>query len=170
MPVSTNWEQHPPFNPTTTPFTPAPHVPLFRTRSLRGSDHRPHPPLQHFSSAIPNFSNPPYIATSISAEDEYAGQQPDEGYVIERFDEMGEVEKGTNNDSMLYSATYEPMENYSSHEYDFSQKAEYLPFNNYNSDEFEECYSETHFTQPSDHDLVHQLPRHPPKPSKNGYT
>lgn len=80
---------------------------------------------------------------------------------------MGEVEKGTNDDSMLNSATYEPMENYNSHEYDFSQTAEYLPFNNYDSDEFEECYSETPFTQPSDHDLV---PRHPPKPSKNGYT
>jgi len=166
MPTSTSWEQHPPF---TTSFIPTPHAPLLRNRSLNESHCKPHPPLQRFSSAIPYFSHPPYTATNRSAEEDYAGQQPG---VIERFDKMGEVENGSKSDSVLNGVIYEPKENYSSREYNLLQKAEYLPSNNYDSDQYEAVrgwYSETHFTQPSYHDLTHQLPSHPPKPCKNGY-
>ena len=158
-PLPTNWEHRQIRSPLT-------HEKTFSrsTRTPRSSHdrcRRPHPPLQHFPSSFPYVSNPTYR----SAED--AGPH-DGGYVIHSLDEIGEIESGSNDDSVFNGMMNEPMKNYSSHEYNnFLQEAEYYDTGDY--EDMDECYGETEFTQPSRHNMGHRLPSHPPKHSKNGY-
>ena len=164
-------EQHQTFNPTSSPKKPTippPHASLYQDRLLHESHHKLH------QSFPPYFSNPPYKTVSRSAPEEYDGQ-PNEEYVTDRFDDMGEVsvgnEDGSIDDSVLNNVIYEPMASCMPYEYsNFSQEAEdCLPINDYDSDDYEElveCYTEPDFIQPTDHDLAYQL-SHPPKPSKN---